>query len=93
MITLNSGINTFNSDGISTISNMANNVEGLSNRVKNLVQLSHKYQSFSLTNNDIASSTKFVMVVDGKKLKNSKQIKKEATNEENIWNRFKNLFQ
>ena len=57
-----------------------------------LVKLSENYNSFSLTDRNTKSNTKFVLVVDGKTA--PKEEKKQVTTKkkESFWDRLVNLF-
>ena len=89
---LSSGINTFNDQGINTLSNYANQVKQISGKAEALVKLSNNYQSFSETNDDTVSSTKFILVVEGKKAPVEKKVVKEEKKKESFWDKIINLF-
>lgn len=58
--TLKSGISTYNKEGISTLVNYANNIQGKTNKLKKLVDLSEQYKGFASNN---TNSTTFVSVI------------------------------
>lgn len=90
---LNAGISAFNKQGISKITSAVNNsLKPTIYKTRNLVKLGEKYQSFGSKLDDTNGETKFVMVVDGKKVeekKVSKVVKQEKTT---FWQKIKNLF-
>ena len=58
--TLKSGISTYNKEGISTLVNYAINIQGKTNKLKKLVDLSEQYKGFASNN---TNSTTFVSVI------------------------------
>lgn len=92
MNTLNTGITTFNQQGINTLSNLATKANSISSKASILMKLGEEYQSFDTKGENVESSTKFVLVVDGVKAKEEqKQVVKE-TKKVSIIDRIKNLF-
>jgi putative membrane protein len=89
---LNTGINTFNSQGINKITSYAYRIKQVSGKVDALVKLSENYNSFSITDKNTKSNTKFVLVVDGKNA--PKEEKKTTTTKKktSFWDRLVNLF-
>lgn len=88
---LDTSLNTYNEQGINEISNIVNNnVKNLTNNIKELTKLADNYKSYggSKTN----GSTKFIMVVDGKKLEEKKQVVNNEETKLTLWQRFINLF-
>ena len=92
MNTLNTGITTFNQQGINTLSNLATKANSISSKASTLMKLGEEYQTFDTKGENVESSTKFVLVVDGVKVKEEqKQVVKE-TKKVSIIDRIKNLF-
>lgn len=92
MNTLNTGITTFNQQGINTLSNLATKANSISSKASTLMKLGEEYQTFDTKGENVESSTKFVLVVDGVKAKEEqKQVVKE-TKKVSIIDRIKNLF-
>ena len=58
--TLKSGISTYNKEGISTLVSYANTIQGKTNKLKKLVDLSEQYKGFASNN---TNSTTFVSVI------------------------------
>jgi len=92
MNTLNSGIEIFNTEGIGTIMNIANQANQLSDKIEALTNLSNNYQSFALKDDSTESNTKFILVVDGKKSTTEKKTTTKETKKESFWDRLMNLF-
>ena len=92
MNTLNTGINTFNNQGIKAITEIANKVENVSGKIEALSKLSNEYQSFSMKDEKTQSNTKFILVVDGKKVKEDKKNVSKKVKKESFWDRLINLF-
>lgn len=91
-VTLNNGIKTYNKEGIKKISSLVNNeVKVTTNRVKELSKLGNDYNSFA-GKSDMDGETKFIMVIDSKKV--PKEIKKanNETKKLSLWDRILNLF-
>ena len=90
---LSKGISTFNEEGIKKVTNLVNSkVKGTSSKVKELIKLSNNYDSFTTNHNLKNSSTKFILVIDGKNApKEEKVVKKEDT-KVTFWDRVTNLF-
>lgn len=92
MNALNTGITTFNQQGINTLSNLVTKANSISSKASTLMKLGEEYQSFDTKGENVESSTKFVLVVDGVKAKEEqKQVVKE-TKKVSIIDRIKNLF-
>lgn len=92
MNTLNTGINTFNNEGIGALTEIAGRFNQLSSKVEALVNLSNNYQSFDLKDKNIKANTKFIMVVNGQKVKEEKQTAVKQTKKDSFWDRLINLF-
>ena len=90
---LSKGISTFNEEGIKKVTDLVNSkVKGTSSKVKELIKLSNNYDSFTTEHNLKNSSTKFILVIDGKNApKEEKVVKKEDT-KVTFWDRLTNLF-
>lgn len=90
---LNNGITKYNNEGISAITSLVNNnVKEYEIRLNELNKLAKEYKTIEdkhLSNND---ETKFIMVVDGEKQKNT--VKENTTKETktSLWTKIKNLF-
>lgn len=92
MNTLNTGITTFNQQGINTLSNLATKANSISSKASTLMKLGEEYQTFDTKGENVESSTRFVLVVDGVKAKEEqKQVVKE-TKKVSFIDRIKNLF-
>ena len=66
--TLNDGIVKFDKEGISKVSSLVNNrIKPLHNRVKSVIELGNKYDSFANKDGNDEGNTKFIMVIDAKK--------------------------
>ena len=97
---LDSGINElsmnltkFNVEGINKITSMYNsNVKTVATKIESLVQLGESYSSFAGKTDSDEGETKFVLVVDSKKVEDKKNIESEKNNKVTLWNRIKNLF-
>ncbi len=92
--TLATGISKFNSEGISKITDITNNnLKGTTNKIKQLIYLSNEYNSFASDSLLENSETKFILIIDSKKV-NKKENKKEVKEEkdDNLWGRVTNLF-
>ena len=92
MIELNSGIDTFNKQGITKISAISNRLNEKSSEIKELINLSNKYESFSIKKDSTKSNTKFIMVVDGKKAEVEKKEVKKEIKKKSLWDKIIGLF-
>ena len=92
MNTFNGGLEQFNRKGIVPILNVKNEAKQITGKVKALEKLSNDYQSFSLKHNDTTSSTKFVLVTEGKSAPKEETEKKVEKKQENFLDRLFNLF-
>ncbi len=92
MTTLNNGIETFNREGIGTLTAVTTKAKQMSGKVEALIRLGEDYQTFSLNNGNAAANTKFVLMVDGVKMpkQNTKEV--EKVKKDNFWARLINLF-
>ena len=61
---LNEGLNKFNKEGISKITNIVNGkLKTTSKKVEKLIDLGNSYNSFSSKDNNTDGTTKFIMIV------------------------------
>lgn len=91
--TLESGIVTYNKDGISKITSVVNNnLKHTSNKVQALVKLGEEYESFAGKTNGTNGESKFMMVIDGKKQEKQEIKTAEKKEKVSLWQRFLNLF-
>ena len=89
---LESGMNTFDNQGIKKISDIVNNkVRPNINKIKELQQLSHSYNTFTKISDDTAGSVKFIYSIDGLKYQQNK-TKKEKLKKTTFVGRIKHLF-
>ena len=91
-IELADGINEFNEQGINKLSTIADSANNVTNKIEALIKLSDEYQSFSLTNINTQSNTKFIVVIDSQKVKEEKVVVKNDKTKDNFFARLKNLF-
>ena len=89
---LNSGIDTFNKQGITKLSNMTGAIQNKAEEIKALVKLSNEYESFSLKDPTTKSNTKFIMVVNSKKKEEPKKEAKKETKKKSLWDKIIGLF-
>ena len=90
---LSKGISTFNAEGIKKITNLVNSkVKGTASKVKELIKLSNNYDSFTTSHNLKNSSTKFILVIDGKNAPKEEKVVKEENTRLTFWDRVTNLF-
>lgn len=89
---LNEGITKFNDEGINKVSGLVNNnLKKTTSRLEALINLGNNYNSFD-DNNNIETSTKFVMVVDSVKAPTPKKDTVKEVKKESFWDRIINLF-
>lgn len=80
--TLANGIETFNKDAIQKICNYINSdVKDLTEKIKQLTELSKQYQNFTMLNEGNNGNVKFIMIIDSLK----KQEEQEKTKEQAIY--------
>ena len=92
MSELNDGINKFNEQGIKQLTSKAYSIKQTASKIDALVKLSENYSSFSLTNKDTKSSTKFILVVDGKSAPKEEKVVVKETKKQSFLDRVINLF-
>lgn len=92
MSTLNDGIIEFNKEGISTITNYMNKLSNLTDKIEVLTDYSNSYKTISITNNEIKGTTKFVNVIDGVKIQETKTDNTNNSAKLCFIDRVKNLF-
>lgn len=87
------GVNKYNNEGIKVISDLVNqNVKKYEIRLNEMSKLAKEYKTIedkSLSSND---ETKFVLVVDGQKKKESVKINSSKETKTSLWTKIKNLF-
>lgn len=92
MVTFNDGIKAFNNRGINTLSMYSNSVKNITDKINSLIKLGENYKSFDLKQNNVKSSTKFILVVDSKKVKQENIQIIKTKEKENLFTKIKNLF-
>lgn len=92
MVTFNDGIKAFNNEGINTLSMYSNSAKNITNKINSLIKLGENYKSFDLKQNNVKSSTKFILVVDSKKVKQENIQIIKTKEKENLFTKIKNLF-
>lgn len=92
MSTLNDGIIEFNKEGISTIANYMNKLSNLTDKIEVLTDYSNSYKTISITNNEIKGTTKFVNVIEGVKVQETKTDTTTNSIKLSFIDRVKNLF-
>ena len=92
MSTLNDGIIEFNKEGISTITNYMNKLSNLTDKIEVLTDYSNSYKTISITNNEIKGTTKFVNVIEGVKVQETKTDTTTNSTKLSFIDRVKNLF-
>ena len=91
--TLTNGMQAFNNQGINKITNFVNtDLKNGTNKIKELQKLAKNYNSFTGIDKNTKGETKFILVIDGKKVKETKKNTKKAETKETIIDRIKNLF-
>ena len=92
--TLNEGINSYNEEGITPLTNTINySLQGNIFKIKKLSELGNNYKSFTMKNSTDDGETKFIIILDGKKPQEN--ITKAVENKEEkttFFTRIKNLF-
>lgn len=91
--TLYEGIVKYNKEGITELNNVVNgNVKNIEAKVRALVDMSSEYETFTMKNKNDNSETKFIMVIDAKKMPKPEVAVVKEKETETVWDRFKNLF-
>lgn len=91
--TLSSGITKYNQEGIQKISILVNTkLKSVTAKLEALTKLADSYNSFAGKEEDIQGETKFVLVIDSKKVPKKQEKKKEEIKKETFFDRVKNLF-
>jgi len=91
---LNQGIQVFNSEGITKINNYVNgSIKPIHAKMNELIKLSNEYETFTISNKENTTTTKFIMNIDSIKVKKeTKNTKSNTKEEKNLWQRFLDLF-
>lgn len=90
---LNTGIITYNEKGITPLTNtINNNISSKINKLNKLTELSNNYQTYTMKNNTDTGETKFIIVLDGQKVKNTTTKIETKTEKISFIDRIKNLF-
>ena len=87
-------LNIFLKEGINNISNLVNTkLKDTSARAEKLIELGENYKSVDSNKNLSGDSeTKFVLVVEGQKAKDTTKSNTTKTTKVSLWQRIKNLF-
>lgn len=90
---LSDGVSKFNDEGIQKLNKLINGeVKESSTKIKELVKLGEKYQTFAGNSDNQDSETKFVLVMDGQKLEKEVKVNDSSKTETTFIQRIKNLF-
>ncbi len=92
MDSFNNGLNEFNIKGITPIINIKNQTKDLTSKLRKLEELSNNYQSFSLKDNNTKSSTKIILVSEGKSIPKQTKKVEVSKKKENFFERLFDLF-
>ena len=88
---LNAGMMQYNHEGINKLTSFIdNNVKNTAQTLNYLNKLGEEYNSFAGNNDE--GETKFVLVVDGIKIKKDVTMKNKTTKKLGFWQRIKNIF-
>ena len=91
--TLATGMQQFDNQGISKISNFVNtDLKNGTNKIKQLQKLAKDYNTFTKIDKNTKGETKFILVIDGQKVKETKKTTKKTEKKETFTDRIKNLF-
>ena len=91
---LSQGMEQFNNEGISKIANFVDNdLKNSTEKVKKLQQLAKEYKSFTNISKDAKGNTKFILVIDGQKVKEKKIKTTKKEKKETVGDRILNLFE
>ena len=89
---LSEGITKFNEEGITKLTNISNEIEKKEIEVKELIKLGENYQTFTKKDSSAKGETKFIISIEGAKLKEEKNEEIKTKNKDNLWIKIKNLF-
>ena len=87
---LSTGINKYNNEGINKLTDASNSAKTYSERLKAISKLEDYNYSGKL--DKMNSETKFIMIIDSKKIEKKEEIKVSETKNLTIWDRIVNLF-
>ena len=91
--TLNTGITTYNNEGIIPLTNTINNsLSSNINKIKKLTELGNNYQTYTMNYATDSGETKFIIVLDGQKVKKTTTKTETKTEKITFIDRIKNLF-
>ena len=91
--TLNTGITTYNNEGIIPLTNTINNsLSNNINKIKKLTELGNNYQTYTMNYATDSGETKFIIVLDGQKVKKTTTKTETKTEKITFIDRIKNLF-
>lgn len=87
------GVKLYNETGISKITEVyKNNIAPLTEKTKNLVELSKEYKTFDLSNKNTKGSSKIIFIVDSKEKEKAKTIDSQTESKISIWQKIKTFF-
>ncbi len=90
---LQGGISKYNAEGITKIYDLVNTkVKSTQNKLESLIELGENYQTFTMNKNGNTGETKFILTIDGEKVKETKVTKQAKVEKQTLWTRIKNLF-
>lgn len=90
---LSEGITKFNDEGIKNVSSLVNNnLRTKTEELKALTKLGQDYKPIGGSKLEDSGDSKFIMVVDGQKVKTEKNTTTTSTEKTSFWTRLKNLF-
>ena len=92
-IKLRDGLEKFNNEGINKIQDFVNNdLKNATTNIKELKKLAQEYNTFTKIDSNTKGETKFILVIDGQKVKEEKKQKKKTVKKETFGDKIINLF-
>ena len=87
------GLDKYNKEGINKLVKTVNgDIKSLAKRIEALEKLSNEYKLLDLSSNNTKTSSKIIFMIDGETLKEEKEQVEEVSENKNLWDKIKGLF-
>lgn len=87
------GLDKYNREGINKLVKTVNgDIKSLAKRIEALEKLSNEYKLLDLSSNNTKTSSKIIFMIDGETLKEEKEKVEEVSENKNLWDKIKGLF-
>ena len=89
---LSQGIDRYNNEGITVLYNYSKEIGNMESKLRSLVKLGEEYQTFTMKDDNTEGNTKFILIIDGEKVKEEVKTTKDVDTKKTFFTKIKDLF-